>query len=292
MIAKIVVVANMKGGVGKTTIATGLAECSSYLGRNTLAIDLDLQSNLSTTLLGLDGEDAPDDRDPWTHKQTVVDLLKAHQNGGTPKPQAYLQHISDNLKLLAGHTEIVDYERRLISQRGNLHAAKLTALAGVQWILRELRPMFDLIIFDMPPGLSITAESAISEADIIVLPQAPDRLSSQGLPVYQRYLENNVGIPRLGERTHVLINMVPPNLTTVARTRIKAIRDKRRHPDFPYDVFNTQLTQLVGYREAMARKRPGRFNNLWTGVDHEMIAACRELWDFLDQPLSLDRRSA
>ncbi len=59
--SKIVAIVNMKGGIGKTTVAVAFAEASSYMGKKTIVIDLDLQINASISLAG----NVQDDFLPW-----------------------------------------------------------------------------------------------------------------------------------------------------------------------------------------------------------------------------------
>jgi cellulose biosynthesis protein BcsQ len=93
--SKVIACANTKGGVGKTTVALSLAECSAHLGRRTLVIDLDLQINASTTLVG-------DTATPWKIGNTVEDYFRARQRKEPTAPMSLITPIDTNLDLLSG----------------------------------------------------------------------------------------------------------------------------------------------------------------------------------------------
>ena len=177
MTASVTACANMKGGVGKTTVATSLAEGSARLGRSVLVIDLDLQINASMTLVSeRDGDE------PWHRDRTVEDYLRARWRGDRPSGMSLVEQIDERLHLLSGRLSLVLFERELLTQNTAIFTVANHIGTWLRDLLAELRGYFDLIIIDTPPGLSILAECAIREADLIVVPQAPDRLSTLASP--------------------------------------------------------------------------------------------------------------
>ena len=190
-----------KGGVAKTTVALSLAECSAYLETDTCHRPRPAD-HASTTLVGDNGE-------PWKTGNTVEDYFRARQLGQPTAAKALITPIDDKLDLLSGKLSIVLFERELLA-RGNAPFAANTAVAA--WLgelLVELKPHYSLIVFDTPPGLSILAECAIRAVDLVVVPQVPDKLSSRGIDVYAKYLKDHLGLATIGEKSTVLINMVP-----------------------------------------------------------------------------------
>jgi len=281
--SKVIACANTKGGVGKTTVALSLAECSAYLGRRTLVIDLDLQINASTTLVGDSGE-------PWKIGNTVEDYFRARQRNQPTSPNSLVTPINDNLHLLSGKLSIVLFERELLAQGGAPFAANTNVAAWLEELLAALRPHYSLIVFDTPPGLSILSECAIRAADLVIVPQIPDRLSSQGIEVYATYLMDHLGLDAIGEKSTVLINMVPPRNTKIATRYIKEIVALAGVGAFPYRLFTTRYPDSTLFRGAMEREGRGRFFSWWGKMDANVIAATRELWSFLGEPLDQTRR--
>ncbi len=153
--AKIIAVTNQKGGVGKTTLCSGLCGCLSYMGKKVLAGDLDPQGNLSFSL-GADTDAS----------YTIYDVFK-----GTADIYDTVQHCSccdvipSNI-LLSG----VELE--------------LTAV-GREYILKEhlmtIADEYDYIIIDTPPALSILTINAYTTSHQLIIPMVPEILSLQGV---------------------------------------------------------------------------------------------------------------
>ena len=121
-------------------------------------------------------------------------------------------------------------------------------------VLDAARNQYDLIICDCPPGLSLLAEAAIAAANVIVVPQVPDRLSTQGLQLYAKYLKEDLELSHIAERTGVFINRMDEQ-TLVARQYAEAIRREAGNAEFPYSVFDTEFGDAVAYKRAMDRSR-------------------------------------
>jgi hypothetical protein len=128
--------------------------------------------------------------------------------------------------------------------------------------------------------LSLLAEAAIASANIIVVPQVPDRLSTQGLQLYSRYLKEDLELANVAERTAVFINMMDLR-TSVARDYAEAIRREAGNAEFPYRVFTTEYADAVAYKRAMDQSRRRSFSEIYTGVEGTVLAATRELWTML-----------
>ena len=281
--SKVVACANTKGGVGKTTVALSLAECSAYLGKRTLVIDLDLQINASSTLVG-------DKAQPWKVGNTIEDYFRARQRGQPTAPANLVTPIDKNLDLLSGKLSIVLFERELLARAGVPFAANTSVAGWLDDLLAALKQDYALIVFDTPPGLSIFAECAIRASDLIVVPQAPDRLGAQGIDVYARYLLDYLRLDTVARKTTVLLNMVPGRRTRIARHYIDDIVGMAGAGALPYRMFETRYPDSTVFRGAMERDGRQRFFRWWGTMDSHVIAATRELWRFLGEPLDQARR--
>jgi cellulose biosynthesis protein BcsQ len=276
----LVPIVNMKGGIGKTTIAVSLAEASAALGKKTLLIDLDLQINASMTLVG----NSEDHLVPWHRHQTIEDYLENRWQRNNPSPHIYFLRFGE-VWILCGSPSLALFERRLLVACNNVHDCRLILASWMADLLAEARNQFDLIICDTPPGLSLLSETVIRAADHIIAPQVPDRLSTQGLQLYARYLQEHLQMPRVAERTYVFINRYSAG-QTVSKLYADRIAKAAGHSSFPYKLFRNRYTSTTLFQRAMDRSD---FNNphnltldqLWYGVADQVIAATQELWQIL-----------
>jgi cellulose biosynthesis protein BcsQ len=242
-----------------------------------------LQINASTTLVG-------DRALPWKIGNTVEDYFRARQRNQATAPMSLVTPIDSDLDLLSGKLSIVLFERELLAQGAVPFAAHTSVSAWLDDLLTALRPHYSLIVFDTPPGLSILAECAIRASDLVVVPQIPDKLSSQGIEVYAKYLIDHLGLDAVAQKTTVLLNMVPTRGTKIARRHVDGILGMAGTGALPYRVFGTKYPDSTVFRGAMEREGRRRFFRWWGTMDNYVIAATRELWRFLDEPLDQTRR--
>jgi chromosome partitioning protein len=199
---------NTKGGVGKSTLVLALAETiSAYHGKNVLVIDSDAQASVSSMLITvsnlykLQSEGA-----------TIVDYLHATVLKGQTAdwPKFIVRSVSDvddarSVFLLPSDMQLTLLEREVSKE--SLHA-RLRAVIGE--LLAGVRKVFDVILIDCPPGLSVLTESWLREADFHISPTKADYVSVCGLEVFRRFKSLN---PEMGfaENLGVIINMKEPN---------------------------------------------------------------------------------
>ncbi|WP_140725696.1 ParA family protein [Pseudomonas sp. Hp2] len=177
---------NMKGGVGKTTLAFNLAwYCAWQANMRVLAVDLDPQSNLSQYFMGAEGYLAYLDSD----KPTVVDIFEQFS---APKRNTGVPQLVDPLKLI----------HRVRRWKDGSQLDLVPARLELSWTLKnpteksQLLPQFlakvsdqyDLIIIDCPPTESILTAAAYRSSRYVVVPVRPEFLATIGLPLLARSL--------------------------------------------------------------------------------------------------------
>jgi cellulose biosynthesis protein BcsQ len=313
MAAAVVAIASMKGGVGKTTLTLSLAEGSVALkAKRVLVVDLDPQINASTLLTS----HLPVNNVPWRTGMTVVDFLNRclleHSNVRTHQ---FVQNNLINLRpgktvsLFSGHYDLRAFERRLLVKSGQtIDEAMLFMQAAIGSILEQQGPLFDLIVFDCPPGFSIITEAALAQANVILLPTAPNNLGVQGLLGFAKYLQDDLGIAQAPQRTHVFLTMT--GRTKTARLFEKEVRNEEKKLQPEYRVLESSYRYLDGFQKAMDRRpKPigvlaalsgilkGRrnrslFDRLYDGVDGQVAKVVNEVWDVIRQQGPTDERSA
>lgn len=154
--ARIISIANQKGGVGKTTTALSLAQAFAEAGRKSLLVDLDPQCNASDTLKAMT-EDKP----------TMYEVMK-----GRCTALAAVQHVGENLDCIQSNLQLASADMEF-SMQGREHI--------IRKALSDLSTMYDYIVIDTPPALGILTINALTAANEVVVPFGADRYSMQGM---------------------------------------------------------------------------------------------------------------
>ena len=178
---------NMKGGVGKTTLAFNLAWFSAWLADlRVLAVDLDPQANLSQYFMGaqkyLDYLNAD--------KGTVVDIFEQFS---APKPKKGAPTLLDPTKIVH-HLHKWDDGSLLDLMPSRLELAwtlkNPTEKAHLlPQFLAKISANYDLILIDCAPTESILTTAAYRSSRFVVVPVKPEFLATIGLPLLARSLE-------------------------------------------------------------------------------------------------------
>ncbi|MEX5631470.1 ParA family protein [Parafrankia sp. FMc2] len=156
--ARVLAVANQKGGVAKTTSVASLGAALSELGQRVLLVDLDPQACL-TFSLGLD---------PDVLELSVHDVLLGRLPAGIvtrPTP--------DGADLLPATIELAGCEAILLSRTGREHVLRLA--------LDEVADQYDFVLVDCPPSLGVLTINGLTAADEVVIPLQCETLSHRGV---------------------------------------------------------------------------------------------------------------
>lgn len=154
----IITVFNQKGGVGKTTTSVNLAVCLAALGKRTVLVDLDSQSN-ATTNVGI--------------TQPISTGAYHLVTGKVPADECLKKTSYENLRLVGGSDELAwaDIELALRPEcQGVLTDALKTLPADI-----------DAVVIDCPPAPGIVSVNALVAADMVVMPVMPSPHALDGL---------------------------------------------------------------------------------------------------------------
>jgi len=156
---RIISIANQKGGVGKTTTTINLSACLAQAGKAVLVIDFDPQAN-TTSGLGVDKRSLP---------ATVYDMLMGEKRAD----EILVSTAVDNLSLLPTNVELAGAEIELIDLPEREYILKR--------ILIDMKYMYDYILIDCPPSLSLLTINALTAADTVLVPIQCEYFALEGL---------------------------------------------------------------------------------------------------------------
>ena len=221
--AKVIAVANQKGGVGKTTTAVNIAAALGYYDKKTLLVDIDPQGN-ATSGVGFDKRSI---------EKSTYEILLAEA-----KADEVIQHTKyKNLDVMPAGIDLAAAEFEIMEASDRLQRLKKALLT--------VKANYDYIIIDCPPSLGIITTNALNAADSVLVPIQCEYYALEGLSQLMnsdRYVKR-----KLNEHIYiegVLLTMYDGrlNLTQQVVSEVKQF--------FPKKVFGTVIPRGVRLSEA------------------------------------------
>jgi len=160
------VLANQKGGVGKTTTAINLGTALAAIGETVLIIDVDPQGNASTGL-GID----PSRRKLSTFDVLAGDATLAAAIQSTVVPRLHI--VPSTMDLLGLELSIADQKDRSFRLRN--------ALAGFAGSSRESFDKLSYVLIDCPPSLNLLTINGLAASDSVLVPLQCEFFALEGL---------------------------------------------------------------------------------------------------------------
>lgn len=221
--ARVIVVTNQKGGVGKTTTTVNLAAYLAKLGHKTLIIDLDPQGN-STSGLGVD-------------KNLVEKGLYEVLTRDVSISDVCLQTAIDGLHLAPSNVVLAAAEIELAGQIAREHRLKQA--------IEKIKHEYDYILIDCPPSLGILTVNGLVSAENVLIPVQTEFYALEGLSQLLHTIQRvrvslNPNLVLLG----VLLTMY--NKHTVLSRQVE--EEVKKH--FPNKVFETIIPRNIRLAEA------------------------------------------
>lgn len=179
---------NIKGGVGKSTIAFNLAAALTRNDKHVLLIDIDLQCNLTDMAA----------KEPDKITKTVFDLLT---NQSLLPADIVYESVVDNIDIIPGDLRLIDIENH-INPSTNPKAMRILDDSTSVMFDDE----YDYIIIDCRPEISVLTMNAILASNFYIVPVVCDRHSLKGIQITDRYIASAKEVkPELTE-LGILIN--------------------------------------------------------------------------------------
>ncbi|MES2799497.1 MAG: AAA family ATPase [Bacteroidota bacterium] len=227
--AKIIAIANQKGGVGKTTTAINLGGCLGVLEYKTLIIDADPQAN-ATSGVGLQVQDSHNIYDCLINGANPLDVIVSTSN--------------PNLDILPSHIDLVGAELEMINLPNREHI--------LQAALEKVRDNYDFILIDCSPSLGLITVNALCAADSVMIPVQCEYFALEGLgkllntiKIVQGRLNNDLEIEG------ILLTMYDTRL----RLANQVVEEVKMHfQDLVFDTIihrNTRLSEAPSFGETI-----------------------------------------
>ena len=247
---KVISFSNQKGGVGKTTSAVNVAASLGVLGHKVLLIDLDPQGN-ATSGVGVPKKGL---------KNSINDVLV----GSIPMADAIINTEFENLDIVPANTTLAGAEYNLYQESG--------AECVMKNAIAPIKDIYDYIIIDCPPSLSILTVNSLVASDGIIIPMQCEFYALEGLS------QLTVTINRVKANYNSSLN-ITGILITMYNSRLllslQVINELNKH--YSDKLFSTHISRGVKVSEAPGFGTPVYYHDKRSKGAKEYLAIAKEL---------------
>lgn len=299
MSGKLIAVANMKGGVGKTTTVVMLAEALAADGARVLVVDLDPQASVSVCLAGDDLLAQMIGRGRTLEAYLALKLITRHK----PDLRARIQSgvsltIHKNrplaLSLLPSgpHLRLVEREilYELTERKFSMHAIEARLWAIFHDDFAPLTDEYDYVFFDCAPGISPMTEVAVRAADLVLVTSIPDFLSTYGLNAFVETIWRRTS----RQSSHIAPRSAPYVLVTRFQAQVRQHQQtlarlvaEAAAADAGFRLLDTRIPQAAALADALVpvNGTPPTFSSKYGAhVPTVLIPLVAEVKDILHGP--------
>lgn len=227
--AKVVAIANQKGGVGKSTTAINLGAYLAVEGKKVLIIDLDPQSN-ATSGLGIGPVmDEADVYDVLVNEVPIEEVI-------VPTSTEGLHLAPSSLRLAGAEVELVS----VISRENRLKRGLESAIGD-----------YDMVMVDCPPSLGLLTVNALAAADEVLIPIQCEYYALEGLVLLLHTIEKIKVHLNPGLRIGGILLTMHDTRTKISRQVMEEVRKQ-----YPQETYFTVIPRNVRLSEAPSYGRP------------------------------------